>query len=94
MKPKEGDIVKVLDRISSLGDANGQEFWRVVAVYDHYRFDEPGGDWGDDGELAWSQKDHDEITGKTGEWYVIVENIKYPGETMSLASYECEVVTE
>lgn len=94
-KPKEGDILKVKDPERSTGDP-GQAFFKVVTVYDHYRFDEPGGDWGSDGEHAWAQKDHDAETGQIGEWYVVATqcdeqgNVLYEGEDMSLGSYEVE----
>lgn len=83
-KPKVGDIIKIKDPEESLGEeAHINVNVRVLAVFDS--LDENWDPWG---ESAWSQGDHDEITGKTAEWYIIVEMVDDPYGTMSLASYE------
>ena len=82
-KPKVGNLVRLADPYGSTGSY--WDTYRVVSVFNS--LDES---WDPFGEHAWSQMDHNTETGKTGEWYVIVE--LFEGETLSLASYECEVV--
>lgn len=96
-KPSVGDVLKVKDPEASFGDPD-HKFVRVLTVYDRDDFIENGGQgWGDDGEHAWSQMDHNEAMGQTGEWYAIVShcdkdgNVLYEGETASVGSYEVEV---
>jgi hypothetical protein len=85
MKPKEGDKVKVIDRLSSLGDESAPEIWIVIQAHDN--LDES---WDPFGESAWAQKDHDTETGQTGEWYVICKTGEWMDGTCSFASYEVE----
>jgi hypothetical protein len=94
-KPKEGDILTVIDPAVSLGEYEHTVVrMRVIAVYDSLDINEPGGNWDPWGELAWQQMDHDEEVGKTGEWYIAAErvdeagNTLYEGEMYSLGSYE------
>jgi hypothetical protein len=87
-KPKEGDRVTVLDRLSSFGDENAPKEWIVLAVFDNLEED-----WGSFGESAWAQKEHDIWTaGKSGEWYVVCATINPLDGTCSFASYEVTVV--
>lgn len=91
MKPKEGDRIRITDEVELETWGNPEGGWSVIAVFDHYDFDQPGGNWDPFGELAMAQGDIDDEKGKKGDWYVIVEHEDDPGMTMSLASYECEV---
>ena len=80
-KPKVGDKIRALETSDLYEDWGDQEL-TVLMVFDS--LDES---WDPMGEHAWSQRDVDEETGKTGDWYVIVET-QHSGETLSLGSYE------
>jgi hypothetical protein len=92
MKPKVGDIVSITDEHLREFVGSGSDDCEVFAVFDHYEFDKPGGNWDPYGELAMAQADADDENGKKGEWYVIVSWKQDQGTTMSLASYECKVI--
>lgn len=79
-KPEVGNQVTVHEDAL---DGCIPEVARVIAVFDS--LDESWDPWG---ESAWAQMDVNAATGKTGEWYVIVQHLDEEGETWSLASYE------
>jgi len=94
-KPSVGDIVKLNDDLPDL-DIHPSGFLYVDQVHDDLTES-----WDPVGELAMGQAEADEIAGKKGEWYVVghwvlSDGSDVPGsegETMSLGSYECEVVS-
>jgi hypothetical protein len=86
-KPQIGDIVKLVgDQTEGFQD----DTWRVYATYDDID------SWWDTatGEnkvaLMDALAEYGEEKAKTAEWYAEVENITAPGETMAVASFECE----
>jgi len=83
-KPQVGDVIKMKNPEESIGlSFTTHADVRVIAVHDS--LDE---NWDPFGESAWAQRDHDEATGQTGEWYVICELVGDPDGTFSLGSYE------
>ena len=88
-KPKEGDVVRVLDPEESFGYSPQSDYFLVFAAFDS--LDESWDPWG---ESAWAQQDQDESTGKKGEWYIVGTSCDKDGkplqngESCSLGSYE------
>ena len=79
-KPKEGDILVLHP------DASDMDTWeKGVVIQVHDTLDES---WDPYGEHAMAQRDIDTDNKQTGDWYAIVYHPSYPGETMSVGSYE------
>jgi len=85
-KPKEGDILTLDPDASDL-----DEWEKGVVIQVH---DDTTESWDPYGEHAMSQRDMDESRGKVGKWYAIIEHPKWPGSTMSVASYEVKDIEE
>ena len=83
-KPNIGDIVRV--------DAAGDVFTigRVFELYD--RVDE----WWDTAQgenkvaLLDALEEYGPEKAASAEWFAMIENVEYDGETMAVASFECE----
>ena len=87
-KPAVGDVIRLVNPERSTGDPLQ---WYQLVIQTHDSLDE---NWDPYGESAWSQRDHDDEEGKTGDWYVIATPCDvngaptYEGATCSFASYE------
>jgi len=84
-KPKIGDRVDV--RNLSMDD--GMEIGVVLEVYDSIDV------WWEtaSGESKMALEDilaDNPDLAKKAEWYAVIENADYPGETMAVASFECK----
>lgn len=84
-KPNIGDLVSLkgdqIDGTFVLG--------RVVATYDSIDVW-----WDSDGEdkmaLLEALGQYGPEKAATAEWYAVVDNAEYPGESMAVASFECD----
>jgi len=88
-KPVPNDVVKINHDIEGAEDFN---YGRVLEVFEDIS------SWWDTtmGENKVALKDALDNYGiekaATAEWFAIVENVGVPGETMAVASFECELM--
>lgn len=82
--PQAGDkLVLTTDAARELGLDLGQKEVVALAIFESLDVD-----WGSWGELAWAQRDADDMNEQKGSYYAVCSHPGVEGETFSVASYE------